>query len=99
MLQAIAKLRGRLLPYLGGCGSSSSWSVVSAEERAARKTARRNAARRSAFAKFDEVPTWVRTDPNLAEAWARARLLTIVETPAQRRRRLRARQDQGGVVS
>lgn len=60
---------------------------MSAEERAAKEATwweQHNAARRSAFTKSDEAPTKVHEEANLADAWARDRSLTNVETAPRR---------------
>lgn len=98
----IKKARDRLLHYLGGGGydgASGSRAAISEAERAARQQARydrRNAGCRSAYAKCDVVSDWVRSDPDIAAAWALDHSVTTAEMTARRCRRLDAELDKIG---
>ena len=85
----IKKARGHLLHSLGG--PSGSRVVVSEAEHAARQQKRydrRNASRRSAFAKSNLASDWVRSDPDPATAWTLDHSVTTAETAGRRRSRL-----------
>lgn len=86
---AIMKARACILHYLGGGGVGG--PSVSEEERTTQLQARydrRNAARRSAFAKTNVAPEWICNDLELATAWALDHSITITETAARRHHRL-----------
>ena len=65
--------------------------LVSEAKRATRQYERydrRSASHRSAFAKSNMAPDWVRNDPDLALAWVLDRSVTTAEATTRRRCRL-----------